>query len=348
MANIIYSAMSGKNDPMFGKFIHPIKAIITEESNKWEKNKNNLKALFNIQKSNRYAETIMGQSDFDTFMAKGEGQGAENDSVEKTFDKTIEHIEFAKEFTITKKMADDSKTGIGVNAASKAKHFVKAYHKTQMALGAAALANGTVSSMTFNKARVDLTTADKLPLFHGAHPYATTKMKGKTQTNYFYGDIATDPAALQKAMHTLAVTMRNFKDENGDSMGFVADTLIIPCNRPALESAAKIVCGTERAAGSNNNDINTQYGNWTLVVLDGWETEDDRFMIMSSDANESLLGNMFFNRVALDMRSGIDDHTRNMYWNGYCRFGVGFTTWKHILLTVCSSTSVSGATQLTL
>jgi hypothetical protein len=171
-------------------------------------------------------------------------------------------------------------------------------------------------------------------------------MKGKTQSNYFDANIAADAENLQKAMHTLAVTMRNFKDENGDNMGFVADTLIIPCNRPALEAAAKIVCGTERAAGSNNNDINTQYGNWTLVVLDGWETEDDRFMVMSSDANESLLGNMFFNRVPLDIRSGIDDHTRNMYWNGYCRFGVGFATWKHILLAVSSSTAVDGATQI--
>lgn len=28
MSNFIYSAMSGKNDPMFGKFEHPIKALI--------------------------------------------------------------------------------------------------------------------------------------------------------------------------------------------------------------------------------------------------------------------------------------------------------------------------------
>ena len=28
MSNFTYSAMSGKNDPMFGKFEHPIKALI--------------------------------------------------------------------------------------------------------------------------------------------------------------------------------------------------------------------------------------------------------------------------------------------------------------------------------
>ena len=39
MSNFTYSAMSGKNDPMFGKFEHPIKALIENESNICEKKK---------------------------------------------------------------------------------------------------------------------------------------------------------------------------------------------------------------------------------------------------------------------------------------------------------------------
>ena len=75
MSNFIYSAMSGKNDPMFGKFEHPIKALIENESNICEKQKSILDFLFNVEKSSRYAETIMGESDFDTFQSKQEGQG---------------------------------------------------------------------------------------------------------------------------------------------------------------------------------------------------------------------------------------------------------------------------------
>ena len=66
MSNFTYSASSGKNDPMFGKFEHPIKMLIENESNQCEKNKTILDLLFNVEKSNRYAETIMGESDFDT------------------------------------------------------------------------------------------------------------------------------------------------------------------------------------------------------------------------------------------------------------------------------------------
>ena len=81
MSNFIYSKMSGKNDPMFGKFEHPIKALIENESNACEKRKGVLDFLYNVEKSNRYAETIIGESDFDTFQSVKEGQGAENDNV---------------------------------------------------------------------------------------------------------------------------------------------------------------------------------------------------------------------------------------------------------------------------
>ena len=346
MSEIIYSSMVEKNAPLYGKFIHPIKGFIEAESNICEKNKSILDLLFNVEKSNRYAETIMGESDFDTFMAKTEGAEAAHDTVEKTYDKTIEHVEFAKEFTITKKMADDAKFGIGANMSNRPKKFVRAYYKTKIKLAAQALINGTSDTMMFNNTTVDLTTGDKLSLFNKAHTYATEKMSGQTQSNYFYGNICSDSATFEKALGVMANKLRNFKDESGETMGYVADILIIPCNRPELEMMAKKICGSERTTGSHDNDINTQYGNWTLVVLDGWETEDDRFMVMSSEANKNLMGNMFFNRVPLDITSDIDKHTRNLFFNGYCRFGVGFTTWKHIALAVHSDTSVTGATAI--
>lgn len=341
---IIYSAGSGLNDPMFGKFVHPIKALIENESNLQEKQKTILDVLFNVEKSNRYAETVMGESDFDTFQSVEEGGATVLDSVQKTFDKTIEHIEFKKKFEITRKMADDAKFGMGANMKNAPKKFVRAYYKTKVKLAAQALINGTSTTMTFNGANVNLAVGDGLALFSNAHKYSRSDMTG-TQSNYFAGDFTSSQEKFEEALNVLANKVRNFKSENGDTMGYVADVLIIPCNRPKLEMMAKKICGSERTTGSANNDINTQYGNWTLVVLDGWEAEDDRFMVMSSEANENLLGNMFFNRVNLDIRYGVDDKdTFNMYWNGYCRFGVGFTTWKHIALAVDGE--ASGATAI--
>lgn len=346
MSSIIYSKMSGENDPMYGKFEHPIKALIENESNTCEKQKNILDVLYNVEKSTHNSETVMGQSDFDTFQHVKEGQGAENDSIQMTYKKVIEHIPFAKEFTITREMVDDAQFGIGVNMKSKPQAFVRAYYKTRTKIAAQALINATKESMVFNKATVDLTTGDGKPLFSNSHPYATGR--SGTQTNYFYGSLTSDGATFEKGLGAVANKLRNFKDENGETMNYVADTLILPCNRFGLENIAKKVAGSERTVGSGYNDINTQYGNWTIVVLDGWETTDDRFMIMSSEANKNLLGSMFYNRIPLDIRNEIDIHTRNYIWNGYCRFGLGFTTWKHMALVVNSASAVSGATQLTL
>lgn len=343
---IVYSKLSGKNDPAYGKFEHPIKALITNESNALEKKKTLLDVLYNVERSRRYAETVMGQTDFDTFMAAKEGEGAENDTVQFGHKKTIEHIQFMKEFTITKEMVDDAKMGIGTEMKAKPRGFVRAYYKTRTKLAAWALAHGTSTEGKFNKALVDLTVGDGLPLFHNGHKYVKEEYKKLTQSNYFYDEgICKDTTAFEKALNTLANRMRNFKDENGETMEYVPDVIILPCNRPDLEAIAKKVVGSERTTGVDYNDINTQYGNWTIVILSGWETTDDRFMLMSSEANKNLLGSMFYNRVDLDIRNYIDEHTRNFVWNGYCRFGIGFTTWKHILLAV-DGASVDGATKL--
>lgn len=340
--NVIYSKMVGTNDAMYGKFIHPIKMLIENESNACEKNEPILKALFNMEKSDRYAETVVGESDFDVFQSVAEGAGAENDTVGQTFTKTISHHTFMKEFTITKEMADDSKIGIAANIKAKPAKFVRAYYKTRTKLACTALAHGTEEQCTFAKSKIDLKTADGVSLFNSAHKYAN--LTG-TQSNYFKGDYS-DASKLEAALNKAANKLRNFKDENGEVMEYVADTIIIPTNRPDFEAMVKKVVGSERTVGSNNNDINTQYGNWTIVVLPGWESDDDRFMIMSSDANAQLSGSMFYNRVPLDINSWVDNHTRNLVWNGYCRIGIGFNTWKHIALVVPSTVTAGSPTVL--
>lgn len=332
MASIIYSKLEGKNDPMFGKFEHPIKALIESESNYMEKQKDVLSFLFNVEKSNRYAETVISEGDFKPFQATKEGQGAENDSIDPGYTKTIEHIAFMKEFTITREMADDSKIGIASNISSKPKKFVRSYYLTRKQIAEQALINGTATSMTYNKAKVDLTVGDGKALFHKAH---TFKNKSGTQANYFVNGSATSmlsASTIEDTLMLLANKMRNFKDEGNNNLGYVPDVLIVPANRPGLEALCKKVIGSERTIGSGNNDINIQYGQWSLVVLDGWEESSDKIMVMSREANEQLMANMFYNRVALDVTNWIDKHTRNYIWNGYCRFGVGFTNWKHIIL----------------
>lgn len=330
---IIYSKSSGLNDPNIGKLETPIKMVIEHESDLLAKKGGICDYLFNVEKSNKFGETIVGQSEFDVFQAVEEGAGAPNDSVEATFKKFFEHIQFMKEFTITAEMMEDANFGVASDAKRRAENFTRAYYKTRHKICALALVNGTKKSFKWNTADVDTSTYDGLPLFHKAHKFQTKKMEGKTQANRFCVEgMSADAATFEEVLGELAVKLRNMRDENGEICGYTADTIILPNNYSKLERLAKIVAGTERAAGSDKNDINIQFGNWNIVVLTDWNPATPSIMVMSSEANKALAGNMFFNRVPLTVSNWIDKHTGNYIWNGRCRFGVGFGTYKHILM----------------
>ena len=343
--SIIYSKSSLVHNGAIGKLETPIKMVIEHESDLLTKQGGIRDWLFNVEKSSRFGETILGENEFGVFRATEEGSGAENDTTEETYSKFIEHIQFMKEFTITAQMMEDANYGIAADAKRRAENFTRAYYKTQHKICEYALANGTFSQGSFAKAALDLTTPDGLPLFSASHKWGGKRNNG-IQSNFYYGDIFSSTSAFEEALAKLAVMLRNMKDENGEPLGYTADTLILPGNRPMAEIIAKKVCGSEGATGNGYNDINLHFGNWNIVVMPTWQSEDDRVMIMSSEANKNLGGNMFFNRIPLTVSQWVDNHTGNYIWNGRCRFGVGFGTYKHIILAVGADKTVDGATLL--
>ncbi len=344
----------GINNAAIGRLETPVKMIIEHESDMLRKAGGACQALFNVEKSNRFGETIIGTDDFDVFMAAEEGAGAENDTVAETYKKFIEHIQFMKEFTISAQMMEDAQYGIAVDAKRRAENFVRAYYKTMNKICEQALAKATSTTGEFARSILDLSAPDGKALFHSTHDWGLKAVgKSGTQSNYFWGDIfasgtsrTLSTAVFEEALSELAVKIRNMKDETGEPLGYTADTIILPGNSPHAEMIAKKVCGTPGALGNNYNDINLHYGNFKVVVLPSWQPSDMRLMIMSSEANKNLSGNMFFNRVPLTISNWIDHHTGNYMWNGRCRFGVGFGTYKHIILAIDSGTAISGATAL--
>ncbi len=352
--SIIYSANSGFANAAIGKLETPIKMVIEHESDLQTKRGGISDWLFNIERSSRFGETIIGQNEFGVFAATEEGAGAENDTVEETYRKFIEHIQFMKEFTITAQMMEDANYGVAADAKRRAENFTRAYYKTMHKICEYALSNGTEREGIFARAKLDLTAPDGLPLFSASHKWGNDRIGG-SQSNFFFGDIfksgkgdarVASTAAFEAALGELASKIRNMKDENGDVLGYTADTIILPGNRPLAESIVKKVCGSEGALGNGYNDINLQYGNWNIVVMPDWQSADDRLMIMSSEANKNLSGNMFFNRVPLTVSNWVDNHTGNYIWNGRCRFGVGFGSYKHILLAVDSESTVENADKM--
>ena len=352
---IVYSKSTGLAPAAISKIETPIKMIIEHESDIITKQKGICDLLFNVEKSNRFGETIIGGNEFHLFSAAAEGSAAEGDTVVESYQKFIEHIQFMKEFVISAEMMEDANYGIAADAKRRAENFTRAYYKTINKICETALAMGNTASTTYAKASLDLTAPDGLPLFNKNHKWGSDTTGKGTQSNYFWGDIfssgtssarAYSTSAFEEALYELSVKMRNMKDENGEPLGYAADTIILPGNKPMAELIARKVCGTERSLGNNFNDINLHYGNWNIVILPGWQPTADSVMVMSSEANKNLAGNMFFNRIPLTVTSWVDHHTGNYIWNGRCRFGVGFGNYKHILLAVDSTSAVENATQM--
>lgn len=340
-----------KNNPIIGKFENPIKMIIEEEANKWEKDREITKHLYNIENSNQFAETIMGESGFDDFEAVGEGNGAPNDTVGLTAPKTIYHHEFKKEFTISEKLMEDAKIGFPAEAGRRARDFTRAWFNTQNKIAEKALYEGMNASFAIGSESVDLKTADGQNLFSTAHAFTSSKKnKGATgtQSNYFKCTSTaaiSDAASFKTAIEKAVLKMSAFKDENGESMGYTPDTIILPSNS-SLRFWVQEAVGSELVPGSSNNNINTQYGLWNVIILPHWLVGSGavKFMLMSKEANEALRGNMFYNRAPLKIKNWIDNHTGNYIWGGRGRYGLGFGSWKHI--AYIGDSNDSGATEL--
>ena len=348
---IIYSKSQGTNNAAIGKLETPIKMIIEHESDIISKQGGICDSLFNVEKSHRFGETIVGGNEFDVFEATPEGEAAVQDTVSETYKKFIEHIQFTKEFVISAEMMEDANYGIAAEAKRRAENFARAYHKTRNKICEQALINSTRPSCTYAGASLDLTTIDDLPLFYNEHKWGGED--GGVQSNYFYGNIfgtgsgsarKLETAVFEESLYALSAKMRNMLDEN--PLGYTADTIILPGNHPKIESIAKKVCGSEGALGNGYNDINLHYGNWNIIVLPSWQAPDARLMIMSSEANKNLCGNMFFNRIPLTVTNWVDNHTGNYIWNGRCRFGVGFGNYKHIILAVDAENEIDGASKI--
>ena len=97
---IIYSKSSGLTPAAIGKLETPVKMIIEHESDRLTKEGGVASWLFNIEKSQRFGETIVSNNGFSTFAAVPEGGAAVKDTKYESQKKFIDHIQFIKEFII--------------------------------------------------------------------------------------------------------------------------------------------------------------------------------------------------------------------------------------------------------
>lgn len=324
MAGVIFSKLSGRNDSTFKAVEGLLTEIIKDVDTGKTRDDEVLEAIFNVKKSNRFGERAGGLTEFGNAPVVPEGAAAPMDEIQEDFGKLIEHVTLKKYFVTTKEMADDNRLDM---MALAAKNFAKSFKRSALQFATNFLTSEgptfTYEGMTF-----DRTTGDGKALFATDHPGKASGVP--VQSNIFTNALGNDIRVL----NALANVGRNFKNASGHVLGYTFDTLIIPGNCPDLEEVANRIINTQYVVGSANNDINTQKGKWRLIVNHLWEAAPGTapYILMSSEANEELMGLMFYNRTPLTVSNDVNLKTWNLEWSGFRRIGVGAFNWRAVIM----------------
>lgn len=320
MAGIVFSEGSGVADSIYGKYQGAIQ-MYTEKHYETFESKSMLPMIFKTVKSKSYGEGFGGLGAMDNWGPTKEGGKSQTLSMEETYKKFVEHVEWRGNFIITRAMAMDSKI---VDMKKQPVAFTQAYHRTREEFGAALLA-GAISgkkSIKYGNISFDLTTADGKTLFNLEHP--SKKGKGN-QCNVFSDELTLD------ALDYAESRMHLFKGDNMELVDVRPSRIIIPDDPQMFRKAMEAV-GSHDNPMAMNNAFNYQFGRWEIVM---WpylnqflEKGLHPWILMDPNYNELYGGAILTDREGLDIVSYVDQGTRNNIWDGYARFNGLFNDWR--------------------
>lgn len=166
-------------------------------------------------------------------------------------------------------------------------------------------------------------SADGLCVFSNAHK---AKVSGDTIVNAY------KDAFSKEALGKAATAMQNLKGDNGETLGLVPDTIVIP-NLADLKDEVFAAIASHLEPGTENK-YNYLFGNWRVLV---WPYLNDflgglsaPWIILDSSYNQAGDCAIWQERVPLEVRSELADNDANV-WKGYMRFGGGFVDFRGMI-----------------
>lgn len=173
-------------------------------------------------------------------------------------------------------------------------------------------------------------TYDGKAFFATDHPISKVAGKTTAQANLLTSK------ALTKANAVIArKTMAGFKGDDGELLGFYADTLVVP---PSLEDAALTVAAAPFVSDGTTTVTNTQANRWKVIVVPELEEEADVWYAVAGSEplkpfivqeREAITPASLVSRVDLEAESV---WRRNEFeWGVFGRYGFGFGLWQQAI-----------------
>lgn len=321
MPNIIISEASGRFGQLYGDLQAPLASFIERQA---ELSKADCLALkvFAERTSGSFAEAYGGMNGADLMKPVGEGALSPLNGFDLRDPKTLVNETWKSHILITREIVDDAHGDMKrVLDRSGAKKLTGSYYDTLNAFlfGLLAAAMENKNKYTLGKKDFETTCYDGNNVFSKAH---------KKGSNVF------SDAFSKESLGELSTIQQNFTDDNGHAMQMQPDTIIIPNTYVAKQKVFEVI-GAEKDPGTSNNGFNYMFGQYSVItapllnhLADG---ESFPYIIMDSQFNEKNDGNVFQNRVDLEVTSKIADGDNNK-WDAYARFTGGFVDYRQMIL----------------
>lgn len=322
MPGIPISIESGLNNTCFGDIQGPLAMLIQQEYDRFQDSEftqwDKIFKPFNLE---THTATITTTGAIGLFEDVGENGAYPVSDMRDGYAKTLKAEEWKNSFGISQTMMEDK---LDFVLRDQSKQLVASYYRTKNAffwgLFGAALQNSDY--VTPKKNKISVKAKDSVNLFSQSHKMANS---GGSLCNAFSD--AFSAAALGK----LAAKMQNMKDDNGEILGLVPDTIIIPNIEAAKSDVFGVIGAHNDPTTAAGNKYNYQFGNWTVIVSP-WlvpyqPTNGYTWTLMDSHYNEDARGALAVERIPLGITSKLAENDVNM-WKGRCRFSGAFNEFR--------------------
>lgn len=319
MPSFVLSEASGRLAELYGEFQAPIASMVMDRFEAFEQ-QSIAKLLFARRESTGSVESYGGLTAVDAFQPVGENGAYPSGGFETGYMKMVRNMTWKGEMKLSRELVMDGNIAdLRKKPQNFAKDYDRKFERFFAALLGAALSNK--AEHVQNGQVFETKTSDGQNLFSKTHK---PKVSGPDICNMFSDDFSVT------VLDDMIGEMQDCRDDNGNILGLVPDTIIIP-NRPSLKRKVLEVIGSEKDPNTPNNAWNAQYGNWRLVI---WPYLNDfigktanPFILMDSEYNETADCAIWQDRFDVEIRDSIGANDEYI-WSGFARFNGAFGDFR--------------------
>jgi phage major head subunit gpT-like protein len=261
--------------------------------------------LFNVIGSQKAAEHFLGAGAMNDW---AEYKGViPYDDLDQLYKTTLTHKEYAKGFTVERKLVDDDQYGLITP------------QPRQLALAAMRTREKHAASIFNNAFSSSYAGGDAVELCDASHPLAPTHSTD-TQSNIGTSALSADAITATRQL------MRAFTDDRSEIMPVNPDTLLVPAE---LEDEAQVIVQSQLKPGGANNDFNYAGSLIKNVIVWDYLTDANNwFLIDSALAKQHLL---WIDRVGLEFAlDPAASYQLKANYRGYMRYSYGFSDYRWV------------------